>query len=50
MIDALWTDALKAEYDALPEAIKHGYPLEVYRNMGSYGRQHLIEQETEPDE
>lgn len=43
-------DVLKIEHEALPEAIKHEYPLEVYRNMGSYGRQHLIEQETEPDE
>ena len=42
-------DVIKDDYDQLPEVIRLEYPLEVYRNMGSYGRDHLIEQETEPD-
>ena len=43
-------DVLKDEYEKLPEAIKAEYSLDIYRNMGSYGREHLIEQETEPEE
>lgn len=40
----------RAEYDALPEAIKHYYSWTAYQWLSDAEKARLIEAETEPDQ
>jgi hypothetical protein len=43
-------DLARAEYDALPEAIKHYYSWEQYQWLSDAERADLVQRETEPDQ
>lgn len=47
--EALRPDAIAAEYDALPEAIRARVTLEQYRWLSGAERHRLVQDETEPD-
>lgn len=48
-LDAL-RDGARADYDALPEAIKHYYSWVQYQWLSDAEKASLIERETEPDQ
>jgi hypothetical protein len=43
------TDLARAEYDALPEAIKAAYSYIEYQWLGDAEKARLVQTETEPD-
>lgn len=43
-------DLARADYDALPEAIKHYYSWEQYQWLSDNEKASLIQSETEPDQ
>lgn len=43
-------DLARAEYDALPEAIKHYYSWVQYQWLSDAEKAHLIQTETEPEQ
>lgn len=43
-------DLARAEYDGLPESIKHVYSYEQYQWLGDVEKARLIQTETEPDQ